>query len=305
MTPSPRAHLRRTTPGPETSPAHSHRATRLDSLLPLLLAAPVVVGIAYAALASVGLAGTGARGLTATHWVRALGDAAIWRGLGWSLWIAAASTAISTGIAVILAVAFRGRARSDRLARLLAIAPLPIPHLVAGVCGVLILGQSGVLARIGYALGWVSMPSDMPALVADPLGIGLMVSLIWKEVPFLALVAFSVLASRGTQLEEAARTLGASPAATFRWVTWPVLWRGMMPAIVAVFAFVVGSWELPSLLAPSDPLALPLQILERHTDPALARRGEAFVLTALALGLALAVVILHERLRARWSLFAR
>jgi ABC-type spermidine/putrescine transport system permease subunit I len=129
--------------------------------------------------------------------------------------------------------------------------------------------------------------------------------LVWKEVPFLALVAFSVLASRGLRLEEAARTLGASPLATFSRVTWPVLWRGMLPAVVAVFAFVVGSWELPSLLAPSDPLALPLQILERHTDPALARRGEAFVLALLALGLALTVVVIHERLRARWTVLVR
>ena len=273
--------------------------------LPLLLAAPVAVGLVYAGLASLGLAGTGARGWTLIHWVRILGDGAVWRGFGWTLWIAGASTTLATSIAVLLAVVFRGRSRQDRLARLLTLAPLPIPHLVAGVSGLLILGQSGVLARMGHALGWVASPADMPALVADPVGVGLILSLVWKEVPFLALVAFSVLASRGTQLEEAARTLGARPLAILRWITWPILWRGMLPAVVAVFAFVVGSWELPSLLAPSDPLALPLQILERHTDPALARRGEAFVLTLLSLGLALVTVLLHETLRARWAVLER
>jgi len=274
-------------------------------LLPLLLAAPVAAGLVYAGLASLGLAGTGGRGWTLVHWARTLGDPGVWRGFGWTLWIAGASTALATGIAVLLAVAFRGGSRRDHLARLLTLAPLPIPHLVAGVSGVLILGQSGVLARLGYALGWVASPADMPPLVADPWGIGLILSLIWKEVPFLALVAFSVLASRGAQLEEAARTLGARPFATFRWITWPVLWRGILPAVVAVFAFVAGSWELPSLLAPSDPLALSLQILERHTDPSLARRGEAFVLTLLSLGLALFAVLLHETLRARWAVLER
>jgi putative spermidine/putrescine transport system permease protein len=282
----------------------SRRAPRGGSL-PFLLAAPVVVGLVYAGLASLGLAGTGARGWTGVHWARILGDGAVWRGFGWTLWVAGASTAIATGIAVLLAVAFRGGGRRDRFARLLALAPLPIPHLVAGVSGVLILGQSGVLARVGHAVGWVPSPADMPALVADPLGAGLILSLVWKEVPFLALVAFSVLASRGVQLEEAARTLGARPMATFRWITWPILWRGMFPAVVAVFAFVVGSWELPSLLAPSDPLALPLQVLERHTDPALARRGEAFVLTLVSLALALLTVVLHETLRARWATLER
>lgn len=278
---------------------------KAGNLLPYALAVPVVFGVLYAALGSLGLAGTGARGWTLGHWARTLADPAVWRGLGWTLWVAGVSTAISTGAAVFLAVIFRENRGLDRFARLLALAPLPIPHLVAGVSGVLILGQSGVLARLGHALGWIETPAAMPALVADPLGLGLILSLVWKEVPFLALVAFSVLASRGIHLEEAARTLGASGWTTFRWVTWPVLWRGMLPAVVAVFAFVAGSWELPSLLAPSDPMALPLQILERHTDPALARRGEAFVLTLLSLGLALGAVLVHERLRARWHVLER
>jgi putative spermidine/putrescine transport system permease protein len=278
---------------------------RLGLLAGALLAAPVLLGVSYALAASVGLAGAGSRGLSGGSWVRVLGSGATWAGLGWSLWIAAASTAISTGIAVLLAVVFRGSSRLDGAARALALLPLPIPHLVAAVGAVLVLGQSGILARMAHAAGLAQVPADLPALVADPWGVGLIAALVWKEVPFLALVAFSVLASRGTALEEAARTLGAGRWATFRLVTWPILWRGMLPAVVAVFTFVVGSWEVAVLLAPSDPLALPLQIMERHTDPALARRGEAWVLVLVALGIATAAVVLHERLRARWGVLSR
>jgi putative spermidine/putrescine transport system permease protein len=269
--------------------------------LALLLALPVLVGLVYAALASAGLAGAGARGLTGAAWTRVLTDGGVHAGLLFTLWIAAASTALATAGAVLLAVVFRGSGRLDGAARVLALLPLPIPHLVAAVCGVLILGQSGFLARVGHGLGLVETPAAMPALVADPWGVGLIVALTWKEIPFLSLVAFSILASRGERLEEAARTLGAGPLATFRHVTWPVLWRGMLPAVVAVFTFVAGSWEAAVLLAPSDPLALPLQVMERHTDPALARRGEAFVLALVALVLAGGAVVLHERLRARWE----
>jgi hypothetical protein len=79
----------------------------------------------------------------------------------------------------------------------------------------------------------------------------------------------------------------------------------MLPAIVAVFTFVAGSWEAAALLAPSDPLALPLDILERHTSPALDRRGEAHVLVLVALALAASCVVLHEVLRARWEVLER
>jgi len=273
-----------------------HRAGLLAALL---VAAPVLVGLGYSLLGALGVSGPGARGEPSLdRFWRVLGEPGVWEGAAWSVWVAGAATLLATAAATLLAVLFRGSRPLDRLARALAVLPLPVPHVVAGAVGVLVLGQSGLLARLAHALGWIGGPAEMPALVYDRLGVGLILALTWKEVPFLALVAFSVLATRGSALEEAARTLGAGPWSTFRRVTWPVLWRGVLPASVAVFAFALGSYEAAVLLAPSDPLALPLQTMERYTDASLARRGDAFVLVLLALALTLAAVAAHERLRA-------
>jgi len=276
-----------------------------------LLALPLVVGVAYAALASVGWVGAGGAQLrggavwTLEPWRRVLGDPGTWSGVGWSFWVAGASTALSGAGAVGVALLYRGSSRLDRWARALTLLPLPVPHLVAGVSGILILGQSGLLARWGHGLGLLETPGQMPALVQDPWGVGVILALTWKELPFLALVAFSVLATQGPRLEEAAHTLGAGPRDVLIRITGPTLIRGMLPALVAVFTFVLGSWEVAALLAPSDPMALPLQIMERHTDPSLPRRSEAHVLTLLALALALGAVVVHEAIRRRWSLHAR
>ena len=271
----------------------------------LLVAAPVLVGVGYTLVAALGGAGAGATGWAAGRPLRVLADPGVLAGVGWSLWVAGASTLLATATAVGLGLVFRGSGRLDRGARLLALLPLPIPHVVAAVGGVLILGQSGLLSRVGYHAGLFSSPADMPALVADPWGIGLIVTLVWKEVPFLALVTFSVLARAGGELEETARTLGASPGALVRRVTLPLLLRGILPAVVAVFTFVVGTWEATALLAPSDPLALPLITMERYTDVALARRGDAYALALLALGIAALAVVIHERVRVRWGAWER
>jgi putative spermidine/putrescine transport system permease protein len=137
----------------------------------------------------------------------------------------------------------------------------------------------------------------MPAVVLDPAGIGLIIALTWKELPFLALVGVSILETRGEALEETARGLGSGPGSTLLRVTWPVLWRGMLPAAVAVFTFVAGSYEAAVLLAPSDPLALPLLTWERYTDASLTRRGDAYVLALLGLMLAVVAVAVHEWVR--------
>lgn len=264
-----------------------------------LLAAPVLAGLFYSLLGGLGYAGPGAveGGAGLTRFTGVLGDPAVWEGTLWTLWVAAASTGLAMVGSALVAVVFRGAGWASRLGRSLAFLPLPIPHLAAGVGTLLVLGQSGLLARLAYHLGWIGSPGEMPALVMDPMGVGLILALTWKEIPFLALVAVSVLETRGQGLENTARSLGAGPVATFSRVTWPLLWRGMLPAAVAVFAFVAGSYEAAVLLAPSHPLPLPLLTWERYTDVALPRRGDAYVLALLGLVVSLAAVAVHEWIR--------
>lgn len=271
---------------------------RWAGLASFVVAAPVLVGIVYSALASLGVVGPGSGRVSPDAWVAALSDPQLLRGLRWSMWVAAAATLLATAAATLVATLFRAGTWSSRMARILALIPLPLPHVAAGVLGVLVLGQSGLLARVAFAVGWIDQPAAMPALVYDGWGIGLILVLAWKEFPFLAFVAFSLLNGRGAALEEAARTLGARRWAVFRVVTWPVLWRGLLPAVVAVFTFVAGTYEATVLLAPSDPLALPLLTVERYTDVAIANRGQAHVLVLIGLVASLGAVLLHEAARA-------
>ena len=269
--------------------------------VPMLVALPVIVGIVYAGAAAAGVAGAGARGLTSEHFVRVSGDRATWTGLAWSLAVAAVATLLATAGAVAVAVLFRGAGIRDRLARLLAAAALPIPHLVAALLALWVLGQSGMLARVANAIGLIAGPADMPALVYDRYGVGLALAMAWKELAFLTVIASALLATRTVEAEEAARTLGAGPWHTFRLVTWPVLWRGLAPAVIAVYVFAVGNWEMAALLAPSDPLAMPLLLADRAADADVARRGDAHVVALALLAIGVVAVGVHEWARARWE----
>jgi len=266
-----------------------------------LVAAPVLIGAIYAVAGALGLIGLDAHGLTLAHVTRVLGDWSTWRGIEWSLVTATVATGAATIASMMLAIGFRGTRLGDRVGRALAAVPLPMPHIVAATLGVLVLGQSGFLARIAYALHVIHQPSDMPALVLDPLGLGFMATMAWKEIPFLTVVAISVLATRGTRLEEAARTLGATPGATLRRVTVPVLWRGLAPASIAVAIVIAGSFEGAYLLAPSRPLALPLLTYDRYRSIDVMRRADAYVLVLLSLALAALAVVVLEWVRAKWD----
>ena len=266
-----------------------------------LVAAPVLVGVGYAAAASIGEVGAGAAGASAVRLYRVLGDRQTWAGLAWSASVAGAATMLASIGAIAIAVSFRGTRLSDRVGRIFASAPLPLPHLVAAALAIWVLGQSGLLARIAFALGWIAAPAGMPPLIYDRWGIGLILTMAWKEMAFLTIVATALLSTGTIFAEEAARTLGASEWETFRRVTLPVLWRGLLPAVIAVFIFILGNYEAAALLAPSAPLALPLLMTERAVDPDLSRRGDAYVVALLLLAMGILAVIAHEWVRARWE----
>ncbi|MEO6444339.1 MAG: ABC transporter permease subunit [Gemmatimonadaceae bacterium] len=258
-----------------------------------LVAAPVALGSAYSLAASVGLAGAGAGEFAPGRLLGVLSAAETWRSVGWTVWTAAVATVLASAGAMLIAILLRG----VKGARALAVIPLAVPHVAGALAVLLLLGQSGLLSRVAFALGWTSQPADFPPLIYDRPGIGLILAFAWKELPFLALTALAVRDTRSSLLEEVARTLGANRRATWRRVTLPLLWRGMAPSIIAVFAFLLGQYEMAVLLGPSDPLPLPVLTYERSMDSVLPRRGEAHALALIALGLTLLLVIMHEMVR--------
>jgi len=259
-----------------------------------LVAAPVVVGGLYSLAATFGLIGAGADGFGLTRMSRVLRDSDTWRSIGWTLATALVATALATIAALMLGVVLR----RSRIARTLVAVPLAVPHAAAALAMLLLLGQSGFLSRLAFAVGAVSQPTAFPALVYDRAGFGLVIAFAWKEFPFLALTAWAVLDSMGEELYEVAQTHGANAQSIFRRITWPLLWRGVAPAVVAVFAFLIGQYEMAVVLAPSDPLPLSMLTFERTLDPDLQRRGEAHLLGLIALLLSAGLVLIHERLRA-------
>lgn len=259
-----------------------------------LLGVPMLLGIGYLVAGAFGYTGNASPSAPG----RVLTDPQVLRSVALSLWIATIGTAVSLVGALIIALCFGGNSAVDRFARKVSALPLPVPTLAAAIAVLLLLSQSGWVSRAGFAMQLVSTPAQFPALVYDRLAIGVIVAVVWKELPFLALVALSLQSLRGVALADAARTLGATRWQALRTITLPLLMRGLAPSIVAVFVFVFGSLELALVLAPSSPLAVPMLIQERRQALDSVAHGDAYVIALAASAIALLAAVLHEALRA-------
>lgn len=260
-------------------------------VLMTLVLAPIAVGIAYAVGATFGMLGTGAGDATTQRAVAVLTSRETWASVLWTVSV----SGVATVLAFYAAVWCAEQLWDSAVGRRLALFPFAVPH-VAGALGILLLiGQSGLLARLAFAAGFIAQPGEFPALVYDRFGLGLATAFFWKEFPFLVLTAFAVRATIPVFLIDAARSLGSSAQQVSRLVVRPLLVRGILPATVSVFAFLLGQYEMATILGPSSPPALAVLTFERTVDPVLARRGEAYALALLALGLAALLAWLYTR----------
>ena len=223
---------------------------------------------------------------TLRHYLDILTDTDFYISLALTLYIAFASTFLATILALVAAMILRRSFRGSRFVTTIYQLPLPVPHLVVAAGIVMLLTQSGIIARMAYAVGLISQPADFPALVFDRNYIGVILVYTWKEAPFIGLVVLAVLKGVGLEYEEAAQTLGAGPWQRFRYILLPLVMPGIVSTSIIVFAFLFGSFEIPLLLGVRYPNTLPVAAYRAYIDPDLAQRPEA-----MAMGIIITVIV--------------
>ena len=199
-----------------------------------------------------------------------------------SLWISLAAGIVVALLAFTLSVAFRRRFRGEGAAFYLVMLALMTP---------------GFLLGLGTQLFWAFM--DTPTtLWKTALGS----NVIWG-LPFGFLVMLAVWNRYDEGVEEAARDLGADQKRTFREVTLPLVWTGILGCVLFGFTLTWNDYDRTVLLVSgSETQTLPLQIagltFTAAIRPDLYALGTATTLVSLAaIGLLLIVTTIRLRFR--------
>ncbi len=224
-------------------------------------------------------------------------DSEFWTSLRFSLWISIVSTAFSSAFALALAVWLsERRGNMDTLALNWNLA---FPHLVWSVALLLFLSQSGLFARWAASLGFITAPDQFPILVRDRFGIGVILSYVGKEVPFLTIIILSVLRSQAVGYDVVAENLGASRWQRLRYVTIPQVLPALLAGDLLVFGFIFSSYEVPALLGIGYPRALPILALRFFLNPDLRARSEGMVISLIITLIVTLVAVISLRLGER------
>jgi putative spermidine/putrescine transport system permease protein len=274
-------------------------------LLVVVTAGPLAAGLGFMLLYSTGVIGLLAGGFTLRYWARVLADAHTWISLAYSAWMGAISLGASLGLAFTLQAALGPRLRAGALRGLLFL-PMAIPPLVAALLSVELLGNAGLVARLAHAVGWIERPEEFPTLLYTTSGVGILFAHVTLVTPFLLLLLDRLARHESiAELEQVARTLGASRWQAWRRVRLPVLWRACTPVLSVYFLVLTGAYEVPLLVGAQYPSMISVLIQRRFSQFDLGTRPEAYALASLYACLAAGLLLVLFASRARHRVLER
>lgn len=174
-----------------------------------------------------------------------------------SLFVAFISTILSLVIGLCITRCFYKWFSSDYWKYIIWF-PMLIPHFIAGYIVYSLLSQSGFFSSIAYQIGWIEQRNQFPIIIQDPFYIGVMLSYLWKEIPFVVLMLLPAYQQLDVRYEEAAQTLGANQWEAFKTVELPWIGPVLLEIGVIIFVFVLSAFEIPNLLGVTYPKLLPV-----------------------------------------------
>ena len=253
-------------------------------------------GLVLGLIQSLGyLPAAGLKSLSFKHFVNILGDPDFLQSLWLTFYIALTSTAFAAAISIAMAIFLLSLSEKSRLIHFIFQIPLTVPHLVIAVAMVFMLTPSGLLSRIAVKIGLIDSSAAFPLLVNDRWGIGIILTYVWKEIPFITLMILSVLRRSGAELLDVGRTLKAGRWQRFRYITLPTIAPSLGAGCLIVFAYTFGAFEVPFLLGQTYPLMLPVWAYKNYSDVDLLARPEG-IATGLIIAAIIAVAIVFSQM---------
>ncbi|CAB4619591.1 unannotated protein [freshwater metagenome] len=150
----------------------------------------------------------------------------------------------------------RSSLRGISMLRVVCITPMVLPPVVGGIALLTAFGRKGIVGQYLYDWFNISLPFTRSAVV---------MAQVFVAIPFLVLAVEASFRQSGRELEDAARTLGASPSRVFFTVALPAARPAIVAGLALAWARSLGEFGASITFAGSFPgrtQTLPMAVYE-------------------------------------------
>ncbi|MEL7118009.1 MAG: hypothetical protein AAFO07_01165 [Bacteroidota bacterium] len=222
---------------------------------------PLLMGLGYSLLYSLGLIGLLNDGFTLKHWIRLWNSNDALGSLWYSSWLTIISLVLTLFLALWTAWFFiKNKSRGSYSVLFL---PLLFPPLIAAFAWYYLLSPSGLISRFFYQIGLINGIDGFPRMVNDNFSVGILVTHVFLVFPLFTLLFIEqAKKERMAELLSSSLTLGSNYMQFIRRVYIPLLVEKTQSVIWLYGIFLLGTYEVPLLLGQSSPRTVTIFITE-------------------------------------------
>lgn len=180
--------------------------------------------------------------------------------------------------------------------------PMLIPHITAAYLIGLLFMKSGWLSSITYYLGITNSIDSFPSIINDANCFGIIITYMWKEIPFIMLMLVPVVHRVEISWLETANIYGASRKEFFKEILLSLLIPSWIFSMLIVFAFIFSDFDVPYLLGVTYPKFISVYAYDIYFNGDLALRPLALAANFITVLITAFAGIAAYKISKKWDI---
>ncbi|MFO1222851.1 MAG: ABC transporter permease [Burkholderiaceae bacterium] len=143
----------------------------------------------------------------------------------------------------------------------IVLGPLLVSVVVRTLGWAILLGNEGLINKALIATGWIDRPVTLMYTFT-----GMVIALVHVLVPLMVLAVWASLQKLDVAAEQAADSLGASPATVLRRIVLPQVIPGVLSGSLIVFALAASAFATPDIIGGRRLKVVPTMIYDQFLN---------------------------------------
>ncbi|MBE7419479.1 MAG: ABC transporter permease [Ideonella sp.] len=168
----------------------------------------------------------------------------------------------------------------------IVLGPLLVSVVVRTLGWAILLGSEGLINKALVATGWVDEPVRLMYTFT-----GMVVALVHVLVPLMVLAVWASLQKLDVTAEQAADSLGASPATVLRRIVLPQVIPGVLSGSLIVFSLAASAFATPDIIGGRRLKVVPTMIYDQFLNELNWPMGAALAATLVIVVLTVSMLV--------------
>lgn len=160
-------------------------------------------------------------------------------------------------------------------------APVFVPYLVGAYGVLLLLMRRGILNNVLMQLGVIKSVQEFPVLTNDYNGIGIIITYIWKALPFMTMMTLPIVFRVDKKWDALGKLYNLSNYQFFKKIVFPLILPTLSVSFFIVLTYLFASFETPYILGVTHPRVLSVSVFDMYAKGNLDTRGKIMVMNIM------------------------